>query len=64
VFCKFRIIFYNSEVDLVKFINIPLDGSLALIGWMPIFYWQEGKQENGLLIQPKPFAPETETSSV
>jgi hypothetical protein len=26
---------------------------------MPIFYWQEGKQENGLLVKPKPFAPDS-----
>jgi len=69
VFCKFRIFEFNSEVDLLKFINNPKVYFLAPIVMEILFFffkrkdWNE-KRENGLLEIPEPFAPETETSSV
>jgi hypothetical protein len=70
VFCKFRIFEFNSEVDLLKFINNPKVYFLAPIVMEILFFfslkkkdWNE-KRENGLQIIHGPFAPETETSSV
>jgi len=39
LFCKFKLIFYNSKVDLLKFINILIVGYLALISsLLELFY--------------------------